>query len=103
MIGQKIAHYEVTEKIGAGCMGEVFRARDTKLSRDVALKVLPETFAVDAERLSRFDRRLCWQTAPPSRASSSALRFISPERATGKSRTTDDSSIKELCKRFLDC
>jgi len=56
MIGQKVAHYEVTEKIGAGGMGEVFRARDTKLDRDVALKVLPENFAVDEERLARFDR-----------------------------------------------
>ena len=56
MIGQTIAHYEVTAKVGAGGMGEVYRARDTKLDRDVALKILPESFAVDEERLARFDR-----------------------------------------------
>jgi serine/threonine protein kinase/Tol biopolymer transport system component len=51
-----LAHYEVIEKIGAGGMGEVYRARDTKLGRDVALKLLPESFTGDPERLGRFDR-----------------------------------------------
>ena len=44
MIGQTIAHYTITARIGAGGMGEVFRARDEKLNRDVALKILPETY-----------------------------------------------------------
>jgi Tol biopolymer transport system component len=56
MTGKRIAHYEVTDKIGAGGMGEVYRARDTRLGRDVALKVLPEAFAQDTERLARFER-----------------------------------------------
>ncbi len=54
--GTKIAQYEVVEAIGAGGMGEVYRARDTKLERDVAIKVLPEEFAKDKERLARFER-----------------------------------------------
>ena len=56
MIGRTIAHYEVTSQLGKGGMGEVYRARDGKLGRDVALKVLPEGFAADPERLSRFQR-----------------------------------------------
>ncbi len=56
MIGRKIAHYEITDRVGAGGMGEVYRAQDTRLGRSVALKVLPDAFARDAERLMRFER-----------------------------------------------
>jgi len=52
----RIGHYELGEKLGAGGMGEVYRARDTKLNRDVAIKVLPRAFAQDSERLARFQR-----------------------------------------------
>jgi len=54
--GQHIGHYELGDLIGAGGMGEVYRARDTKLGRDVALKLLPAAFAANPERLARFTR-----------------------------------------------
>src|SRR5437762_10335086 len=51
-----IAHYCITAKLGEGGMGEVYRATDTKLNRDVAIKILPEAFAQDADRMARFAR-----------------------------------------------
>ena len=54
--GTRIGAYEVTGQIGVGGMGEVHRARDTRLDRDVAIKILPEAFAADAERVARFQR-----------------------------------------------
>ena len=56
MVGRTLAHYEITGLLGKGGMGEVYRARDTKLGRDVALKVLPAEMASDPTRLSRFSR-----------------------------------------------
>ncbi len=56
MIGRTISHYKVSAKLGEGGMGEVWRAEDTKLGRDVALKVIPDSFAGDPERLERFER-----------------------------------------------
>ncbi len=54
--GTRLGPYEVGAPIGKGGMGEVYRARDTKLDREVAIKVLPEEFAQDNERLARFER-----------------------------------------------
>src|SRR6476659_7900718 len=54
--GFRLGPYEITNHIGAGGMGEVYRARDTRLKRDVALKILPESFASDPDRLARFQR-----------------------------------------------
>src|SRR5688500_19864127 len=54
--GARIGPYEILAELGKGGMGEVYRGRDTKLNRDVAIKVLPELFALDAERLARFTR-----------------------------------------------
>ena len=56
MLNTTIAHYKITAKIGKGGMGEVYRATDTKLDREVAIKILPESFAGDRDRLARFNR-----------------------------------------------
>jgi len=56
MIGKKLSHYTVTAKLGEGGMGQVWLARDERLDRDVAIKVLPREFADDPERLARFER-----------------------------------------------
>ena len=54
--GTKLGHYEVVSSLGAGGMGEVYRAKDTKLGREVAIKLLLEEVSADPERLARFDR-----------------------------------------------
>ncbi|MCK4415017.1 MAG: hypothetical protein KAY32_15900 [Candidatus Eisenbacteria sp.] len=56
MIGKRLAHYQIVEKLGEGGMGQVYRAKDTRLARQVAINVLPAETAGDPERLSRFHR-----------------------------------------------
>src|SRR5713101_6381020 len=55
-IGTQLGSYEITALLGKGGMGEVYRARDTKLKREVAIKILPDEFSTDPERVSRFQR-----------------------------------------------
>ena len=55
-VGSRLAHYDVTALIGEGGMGQVYQATDTKLKRQVALKILPEAFATDPDHLARFER-----------------------------------------------
>ena len=72
MIGRSIAHYTITSKLGQGGMGEVYRATDGKLDREVALKVLPEAFTDDPQRMARFQREasvLASLTTPTSEPS----------------------------------
>src|SRR5437773_6919349 len=56
MIGTKFAHYEITGHLGSGGMGDVYQATDSKLGRSVAIKILPEAFSHDSERVARFER-----------------------------------------------
>src|SRR5262249_51950590 len=61
--GTKLGRYEIRSKLGEGGMGEVYRARDTQLGRDVAIKVLPSTFSADQDRLRRFEQEACAASA----------------------------------------
>ncbi len=61
--GTHLGPYEIVEPLGAGGMGEVYRARDTKLKRDVAIKVLPEELSADPDRLARLEREAHLLTA----------------------------------------
>jgi Tol biopolymer transport system component len=81
--GQRLGPYEITAKLGEGGMGEVYRATDTKLKRDVAIKVLPAAFTEDKERLARFEReaQLLAQLHHPSIASIFGLEESSGTRA----------------------
>src|SRR5215831_14592542 len=56
LLGRRLGVYQIDSLLGAGGMGEVYRARDSRLGRDVAIKILPETFVTDRERLARFER-----------------------------------------------
>src|SRR5881275_1667214 len=56
MIGKTLAHFQITNHLGSGGMGDVYQATDSKLGRSVAIKLLPEAFARDADRVARFER-----------------------------------------------
>jgi len=63
MIGKTLGHYQITCQIGKGGTGEVYQAKDSKLRRDVAIKLLPEEFARDTDRVARFQREAEFPTS----------------------------------------
>ena len=63
-IGSRLGHYDVTALIGEGGMGQVYQATDMKLKRQVALKILPQAFAADSDRLARFQREAASSCQP---------------------------------------
>jgi serine/threonine protein kinase len=100
--GQQLLHYRLIEKIGEGGMGVVWKAEDTKLGRQIALKVLPETMAADPERRARFEREAravaalnhpnivtlySVEEADPSTSSGQAVHFITMELVEGRTLT----------------
>jgi len=97
--GTLLLHYRLIDKIGEGGMGVVWRARDTSLDRDVAIKVLPASFAVDPERMARFEREAKLlasmshpniatihglHEAPSTSSGQAAVRFIAMEYVPGE-------------------
>jgi serine/threonine protein kinase len=86
--GARLGPYEIRGSLGAGGMGEVYRARDTKLNRDVAIKVLPEQFVVDPDRLARFRREAQMLAAlnHPNIAQIHGLEESGPSTGSGQAR-----------------
>jgi serine/threonine protein kinase len=110
--GARLGPYEILSPIGAGGMGEVYRARDTKLNRDVALKILPESFALDADRLARFGREAqvlaslnhpniaaiygFEESAPSTHSAGSGSMVSSVEPSTGSGQAAVQALVLEL-------
>ena len=106
--GTKLAEYEILAPIGAGGMGEVYKAHDTKLGRDVAIKVLPELFAADPERLARFEReaKLLASLNHDNIATlygfgeSDSIRFLAMELVSGRTKTWRNLRLRRIAARW---
>jgi eukaryotic-like serine/threonine-protein kinase len=96
--GARLGPYEILSALGTGGMGEVYRARDTKLDRDVALKILPEAFASDLERLARFEREAKTLAAlnHPHIAHIHGLEESDPSAGSGQ------AAVRALVLEFVD-
>ena len=97
MIGTTLAHYRITAALGAGGMGEVWRATDEKLDREVALKVLPADFAADPERLARFEReaKVLASLNHPNIAHLYGLESVKTQMAAGTAAPQDSQADEE--------
>jgi non-specific serine/threonine protein kinase len=97
VIGQTLAHYRITAALGAGGMGEVWRATDERLGREVALKVLPEAFASDPDRLARFEReaKLLASLNHPNIAHLYGLESVDTRMAAGTAAPQDSQASSE--------
>src|SRR5712691_11602565 len=101
--GARLGPYEILSALGAGGMGEVYRARDTKLGRDVALKVIPDTFALDPDRLARFQREaqvLASLNHPHIAGSTVSKTAVRPTRSYSNSSKARRSPIGSHADRF---
>jgi serine/threonine protein kinase len=106
-LGTRLGPYQITAKLGEGGMGEVYRATDTKLKRDVAIKVLPQAFTEDKQRLARFEReaQLLAQLHHPnvasmaSRSGSRLLRQAHDDRNAAHLPPGDPRRIRQPARR----
>ena len=85
--GDKLGPYEILAPIGAGGMGEVYRARDPRLNRDVAIKILPEAAALDGERRERFQRE-AYVVAALNHPNIVTIRSVETDGVCGSTRLT---------------
>jgi eukaryotic-like serine/threonine-protein kinase len=102
--GTVIGSYTIVGSIGAGGMGEVYKARDSKLDRDVAIKVLPESFAADADRVARFTReaKTLASLNHPNIAQIYGLEGVGSVRPTGQTRPLNDAPIHALVMELVE-
>src|SRR6185436_365108 len=101
--GTRLGPYEILSALGAGGMGEVYRARDTTLNRAVAIKILPEAFAADTERIARFEReaRTLASLNHPNIAHIHGLEVSSGVRALVMELVEGEDLAERLARRAL--